>query len=118
MTDLEVRIEALRLRAVIGCNAWERDTLQDLVIDIRFRYNASVAVAEDQLTAAMNYKAITKSVIDFVEKSSFELLETLAARVYELVLREEMTLLEVVVAKPHALRFSDSVSVRVGGDVE
>lgn len=116
MPDIEVAIHDLRLRAVIGCNPWERELRQDIVVNLRFTYDATRAIQNDDLASAIDYKSITKRVIDFVEGSSYQLVETLVARIYELVYVPEMTLLEVRLDKPHALRFSDNVSVKVASD--
>ncbi len=106
-----IRIKNLRLRTYIGFNDEEREKRQDVVINVRFRYKADEAAETDDVRYAVNYRTITKEIIRLVEGGQFLLLERLAAEVLDLVMREPRILFaEVEVDKPHALRFSDSVS--------
>ena len=108
MTKIE--IENLRLRAVIGANDWEREVLQDVVISISFKYDATKAEQSDDVEDVFNYKTLTKRVIKEVEASKFMLLESLLNLIYSIV-KENTSLkdVRVIVEKPHALRFCDNV---------
>ena len=66
----------------------------------------------DDVADALNYKIITKKVIQHVEEGRFLLLEKLVADVLD-ICREHptVTLARVTIDKPHALRFADSVSL-------
>ncbi len=111
---LTIRIKNLRLRTYIGFNDEERRKRQDVVINIRFDYQADRAADSDDVAHAVNYRTITKQIIALVEGNSFLLLEKLTAEVLELVMRQpEIRFAEVEIDKPHALRFSDSVSARL-----
>ena len=106
-----IRIKNLRLRTYIGFNDDERRKRQDVVINVRFSYRADEAAEADDVKYAVNYRTITKEIIRTVEEGRFMLLERLAADVLELVMSDErVAFAEVEVDKPHALRFSDSVS--------
>lgn len=117
MPTTEIHIRDLRLRTIIGITDLERRERQDVVINVRIRYDAGAAMAGDDFSRAVDYKRITKRIIAEVEDSRFRLLEALAGRIYEVV-REaaEVEAVEVVVDKPHALRFADSVAIRVADD--
>jgi FolB domain-containing protein len=108
-----VKIKDLALRCVIGLNDWERRKKQDVLINIEFEFDAARAVADDNGELTVDYKTITKRVITGVEGSSFQLLESLANLVLNLVMESPGVLRATVeVDKPHSLRFADSVSVR------
>ncbi len=108
---LSIRIKNLRLRTYIGLNDDEREKLQDVVINVRFDYQAERAADTDDVDYAVNYKTVTKDIIALVENSQFLLLEKLTADVLALVMRNDrVRFAEVQVDKPHALRFADSVS--------
>lgn len=108
---LTIRIKNLRLRTYIGFNEEEREKLQDVVINVRFDYEAAKAADTDDVDYAVNYKTVTKDIIALVESHQFLLLEKLTADILELVMRnEQVRYAEVQVDKPHALRFADSVS--------
>ncbi len=116
---LTVRIKNLRLRTYIGFNEDEREKRQDLAINVRFDYAAEKAADTDDVTYAVNYKTITKSIIAFVEGNQFLLLEKLASDILELVMQNaDIQYAEVEVDKPHALRFADSVSAAVSASRE
>ncbi len=108
MTGIEIK--NLRLRAVIGANDWEREVLQDVVISISFRYNANQAEMTDRIEDVFNYKTLTKRIIDEVEASRYNLLESLVNHVYKIVKENgELQGVTVTVEKPNALRFCDNV---------
>lgn len=111
-TDATIRITNLRLRTYIGFNPEEREKQQDVVINIQIRYPADKAASSDQVSDALNYKFITKKVIQHVEEGRFLLLEKLVADVLEISSEHEwVTYAAVTIDKPHALRFADSVSL-------
>jgi D-erythro-7,8-dihydroneopterin triphosphate epimerase len=114
--DTVVRIRNLRLRTYIGFNPEEREKRQDVVINISFSYDASSAADSDEVAAALDYKAITKDVIAFVEDNRFLLLEKLSSDLVQRILRDrEIKAVKVTVDKPHALRFADSVALEQCG---
>ena len=110
----KIRITNLRLRAIIGTHDWEREVQQDVVINITLDYDASKAIAIDDLRKTVDYKALTKQIIKEVEASQFFLLEKLSGQILEIVTAHP-TVLEALVRvdKPQALRFADSVSVEL-----
>lgn len=110
-----IEVDSLRLRAYVGFMDWEREKLQDLIISYSFKYDSSNATAIDDVSEAVDYKHITKEIISMVDSHSFDLIETIADKVYYAI--EEYSSLiqeiEVKIEKPHALRFADSVFVKV-----
>lgn len=107
-----VRIRDLRLRTYIGFNAEEREKQQDVVIGIVFAYDAPGHIRDDEVSAAIDYKAITKDVISYVEGNRFLLLEKLCGDIASRVARDSrIKAVKVVTDKPHALRFADSVAI-------
>ncbi|ROI10364.1 2-amino-4-hydroxy-6-hydroxymethyldihydropteridine diphosphokinase [Chryseobacterium sp. H3056] len=112
-----VKIENLRLRAFIGFMDWETEKLQDLVISFSFKYDAAAASESDDIKYAVDYKAITKDIIELVENKSYFLLETLAEKIYVQIQNAAAGLedISVKIEKPNALRFADSVMVKIDG---
>ncbi|HSV32187.1 MAG TPA: dihydroneopterin aldolase [Atribacteraceae bacterium] len=109
-----VKITNLRLRTIIGAYEWERVVRQDVVINITLEYNALRAIESDNLNEALDYKTLTKKIIEEVENSRFHLLESLAARVHSIVAGMPGFLrANVRVDKPGALRYADSVAVEI-----
>ena len=107
-----INVRNLRLRTYIGFNPEERIKQQDVVINIEIKYAINEGVLNDQVGDALNYKAITKSVIEHVENGHFLLLEKLVADVLAICTdHPAITHTRITIDKPHALRFADSVSL-------
>jgi dihydroneopterin aldolase len=81
-------IRDLRVDTVIGIYDWERSIKQTVHIDLELATDIAKAAASDHIEDTLNYKAVAKRVIAFVEHSSFQLVETLAERIVAVV-REE-----------------------------
>ena len=109
-----IRITNLKLRTVIGTNDWEREYKQDVVINIRIEFDASKASERDDLKDTLDYKAITKNIIQAVEPSSFFLIEKLAKCILKIVMKDPLVEeASIRIEKPLALRFADSVSIEL-----
>lgn len=107
-----IRIKDLRLRTYIGIKEEEINNRQDVVINATILYPADNAVEINQIEHALNYRTITKAIICHVESNRFALLERLTQEVLDIVMdNEQVRYAEVEVDKPHALRFSESVSI-------
>lgn len=110
----KIRITDLHLRTIIGTNDWERDHKQDIIINISLEFDAAAAAKSDRLSDTVDYKKITKSIIRFVEKSRFQLLEKLTAQVLRIVMEDKRVIsASVRIDKPNALRFAKSVSLEL-----
>ena len=112
-----VRVENLRLRAFIGFMDWETEKLQDIIISFSFKYDTALASETDEVENAVDYKNITKGIIDFVDQKSFHLIEALAEKIYNYIQSSNAGLQDiwVKVEKPNALRFTDNVMVQIDG---
>jgi len=107
-----IRIHNLRLRTLIGFNPEERVKKQDIVINAEIAYTLADGVFEDCVDDALNYKTITKAIIELVENGQFLLLEKLVGDVLEICSSDKsVQRATVTIEKPHALRFADSVSL-------
>lgn len=107
-----VFIEDLRIDAVIGIYDWEREIRQTVAIDLEMAFDNRRPAATDRIEDTLDYKAISKRLIAFVEASSFGLVETLAERCATIVLEEfGVAWLRLKLAKPGAVRGARSVGV-------
>ena len=96
MKDI-IYIKDLRVKTIIGIFDWERETKQEVSIDIEFPFD---------------YKFICKAVIKFVEESSFQLQESLAEGIASLVKDEfNVESIKLRVSKPGALRGAKDVGL-------
>ncbi|MDJ1179433.1 dihydroneopterin aldolase [Roseofilum sp. BLCC_M91] len=109
-----IKITNLRLRTLIGINDWEREKKQDVVINIKIGFDAKKPSETDQIEDTVNYKWITKQIIEQVENHSYGLIERMGQTIIDIVMADPKVIwTKVKVDKPFALRFSDSVSVKL-----
>ena len=107
-----VYIKGLKTDAVIGVYDWERGIRQTLVLDLELASDNRAAAATDGIAQAVDYDAISKRVLAYVQASEFQLIETLAERVAEIVLSEfNIPWLRLQVGKPGAVSEADEVGV-------
>lgn len=112
-----IRISNLKLRTYIGFNPEEQQKKQDITVNVQVRYPFNSDLKNDDIEGALNYKTITKNIINHVESNRFLLLEKLTSDILEICCRaENVEYVCVQVDKPHALRFADSVSVTLEYD--
>jgi len=88
MTSDIVFIEDLRIDTIIGIYDWEREVKQTIALDIEMAADNTKAAATENIDDALNYKAVAKRLIAFTEDSQFQLVETLAERLAEIILDE------------------------------
>lgn len=107
-----VYISDLKVNTVIGIFDWERRIRQTVSLDLDMGADIRRAATSDHIDDALDYKTIGKRIIAFVEQSEFQLVETLAEKVAELVLNEfGVPWLKLRVSKPGALRGARDVGV-------
>lgn len=107
-----VFIEGLEIDALIGIYDWERRVRQTLVFDIEMAFDNRVPAATDDIADTLNYKAVSKRVIAYVQASEFGLVETLAERVAQIILDEfGVRRLRLKLSKPGAVRGARAVGV-------
>jgi D-erythro-7,8-dihydroneopterin triphosphate epimerase len=113
MTD-QIRIKDLLLRTVIGVNEEERRDRQDVLINMALHVDTRPAGESDDIDQAVNYRTLTKRVIQLVETSQFYLVEKLAAEIAAICLDDpRVERVRVTVEKPGALRFARSVGITI-----
>lgn len=109
-----VFLHDLRVETVIGIWGWERKIRQFVSIDLEMGADVRKAAAQDNIEDTLNYKLVAKRVKSFVSDSTFQLVETLAERIAELVLSEfAVPWVQVSVSKPGAIRGARDVGVRI-----
>ena len=109
-----VLIEGLEVRTVIGIYDWEREIRQMVRLDLEMMWDISAAARSDDIADALDYKAVSKRLISFVEASSFGLIEALAEHCANIVMEEfAVPWLRLKMSKPGAVRGSENVAVLI-----
>ena len=83
-----VFIEDLRIDTIIGIYDWEREVKQTIALDIEMAADNTLPASTEDIEDAVNYKAVAKRLIAYTENSQFQLVETLAERLAEIILDE------------------------------
>ncbi|WP_279047513.1 dihydroneopterin triphosphate 2'-epimerase [Cedecea davisae] len=110
--DAVIRIKNLRLRTFIGIKEEEIANRQDIVINVAIHYPADKARGSEDINDALNYRTVTKEIIQLVENNRFSLLEKLTQDVLNIACAHPwVSYAEVEIDKLHALRYADSVSM-------
>lgn len=108
----KIFLNELKVEAVIGYYEWERQVKQIVLIDLEFATDVAAAAAHDDISRTLNYKNIAKRTLAFVGESKFHLLETLAEKLCELLVREfDLAWLKITLHKPGAIRDSRDVGI-------
>ncbi|HEX5353280.1 MAG TPA: dihydroneopterin aldolase [Rhodanobacteraceae bacterium] len=109
-----VFIEALTVETTIGIYDWERRVRQPVVLDVEMGFDNTKPAASDRIEDTLDYKAISKRLIGFVEASSFQLVETLAEHCATIIRDEfDVAWVRLKLAKPGAVRGARAVGVVV-----
>ncbi len=102
----------LRIETIIGIYDWERRIKQTVSLDLEMGADIRKAAASDHIDDTLNYKAVAKRLIEFVGASEYQLVETLAERIAELVLGEfNVPWLRLTVNKTGAVRGARDVGI-------
>ena len=110
----KVFIKDLEVEAAIGVYDWEREVRQLISINLEMNFNTKKAGRSDRIDDALNYKNISKCIIELTESSKSKLIESLAQKIAKTVLSEfPVSSVIVTVEKPGALRGSKSVGVTI-----
>ena len=107
-----VYVRDLKIPTLIGIYEWERRIRQTLHFDLEMSADIARAAVSDDIKDALNYKAVTKRIIEFVSNSEFQLVETLAERVAGLVRDEfDVAWVRITLNKKGALTGATDVGV-------
>ena len=110
----KIFLKELTTETVIGIFDWEREVKQTVAIDLEMSADIRSAARTDSIEDTLNYKAVAKRVLAFIQESRFQLVETLAEEIARLILREfPVEHVRLVLHKPGAIRFSKDVGVMI-----
>jgi len=99
MTTSRVFLSGIRASGRHGASPGEKDERQPFVVDLEL----AVEVSEDRIDATADYRVVTDRVRSIVEGESFDLIELLADRIANEVLRLDRVVgVTAVVRKPNA----------------
>ncbi|QQQ50122.1 dihydroneopterin aldolase [Pseudomonas syringae] len=109
-----VFIEGLEVDTVIGAYDWERGIRQCLRLDLSFAWDNRPAAAGDDLSKALDYASVSTRIQAFAEQAQFQLVETFAERLAEVLMGEfNISWLRLKLTKPGAVAAAAGVGVEI-----
>jgi dihydroneopterin aldolase len=109
-----VFIRELRADTIIGVYDWERQVRQTVVLDLEMAGNNVRAAQSDDVADALDYAAVSNRVLNFIENSQFQLIETMAEQVAAIILEEfGVPWLRLRLCKPGAVTQARDVGVLI-----
>ncbi len=109
-----VFLRGLAIETTIGFFEWERHVKQTVVLDLEIPVDCALAATTDNVGSTVDYKAIAKRCIAFVEAAQYHLVETLAHQLATTLLAEfDIAWIRLSLNKPGAIRGSRDVGVKI-----
>ncbi|MDO8754377.1 MAG: dihydroneopterin aldolase [Anaerolineales bacterium] len=107
-------IKDLLVRGIIGIRDWERQKVQDILINVTVFSDTLRAAETDDIADCVDYSALVKKVQTHAETAARFTVEALANDLAKICLQENGVQKVIVrVEKPGAVRFAKSVGVEV-----
>jgi 7,8-dihydroneopterin aldolase/epimerase/oxygenase len=108
-------VEGIEVECTIGVTERERATKQRIVINLKVEVDFGGVAMSDAIQDSIDYRVVSRRVIAECEKSSFQLIETLAAHLCRTILSEfdEVEKVAIEVWKPGALSSAKNVGAVV-----
>lgn len=110
-----ILIKDLSVSGIIGINPEERVNAQEILINAVLWTDTRAAARSDDITDAVNYRTVTKALIEHIHGGEPMLVERLVQELVDIcfALEPRIAQVEMTVEKPGALRHSRSVGVSI-----
>ena len=109
-----VYIKGLNAITTIGVYEHERNIKQALKIDLEMDFDNRIAGGSDDVSDALDYDAISKVTLSYVEASEHFLIEAVAENISRILLSKfAIKKLTVTISKPGAVSAAEDVGIRI-----
>jgi dihydroneopterin aldolase len=107
-------IRGLTAATTIGVYNHERDIIQNLIIDLELGCDTRKAGASDRFEDALDYDAISRRTLAFVEQTTYYLIESVAEQLSQVLFDEfPIVQLKIKITKPGAIDIADAVGIMI-----
>lgn len=108
-------LQGLRVECIIGIYPHERQTPQSVVMDVALDYDFATAAASDAIAEAVDYDTVAGGITELVQRRAFQLIETMAEEVAEMLLgrMSQVQRVRLEIRKPDAVPAATCAFVRV-----
>jgi dihydroneopterin aldolase len=105
-------LKDIRVETIVGVWDWERRMPQTVSIDLELGADIRAAAETDSIESTLDYRAVAKRVSGFAAESRFQLIESMAEGIAQIVTGEfAVPWVKVTVHKPGAVRGSKDVGI-------
>ena len=113
----KIFLKGLSARGIIGVHEWERESPQEILINLVLYGDVKIAGESDNLEDSINYQTVAEDVLSLAEKVGRLTVEALATDIARLCLRVKgVEKVKVRVEKPEAIPYTRSVGVEIVRD--
>ena len=107
-------LHGIKANCVVGVWEWEKQITQKIIVDLDVSADIAISAASDELSDTLNYKAVAEAVIEMLEASRFQLIETMAEEVATLVMTDfSVSWIKVRINKGGAVKHVRNVGVQI-----
>ena len=107
-------IRGLTAATTIGVYNHERGIIQNLIIDLELGCDTTKAGASDAFEDALDYDAISRRTLAFVEQTTYYLIESVAEQLSRILFDEfPIIQLKIKITKPGAIEIADAVGIMI-----
>ena len=107
-------LSGLTTECIIGIWDWERRVKQKIVVDLEMGADIRRAAGSDRIDDTLDYKSVSKRLLQFISESEFQLVETLTERIAQIIVTEfNVPAVKVRLNKQGALRGSRDVGIQI-----
>jgi dihydroneopterin aldolase len=112
-------LTGLRTECIVGIWDWERKVKQTVVVDLEMGCDIRKAAASDNIEDTLDYKAVSKRLLNFIGNSQYQLVEALTENIARVVITEfSVPWVRVRLNKQGAIRNSRDVGISVERSAE
>jgi dihydroneopterin aldolase len=109
-----VYIRQLKIDTVIGIFDWEREIKQTVCLDLDMAVDITKAASLEDIDSTVSYKTVSDLLLEFVSKSEFLLVETMAEEIAKLIMSQfGISWIRLRVGKPGAIKEAGDVGVLI-----
>lgn len=110
----KIIIRDLKLNTIVGILEHEKELPQEIIINIELFCEIRKAAGSDNIADTVDYKALKKQIISFIESGNFNLIETIAEKTAEICLATKgVNAVKIIVDKPGCLTKAKSAAVEI-----
>ena len=107
-----IHIQDLETTTLIGIYPHEKITKQPLIISLKIYTDIKLAAKTDNINHTIDYAKISKFILNYINSNHFNLLETLAENICDVLIKEfHISKIDLEIKKPLALKDISKKSV-------